>query len=253
MDTYLYMTVFPEALVASMLPPENYAAYAAVGSRKRIPGRAILFEVNRDLVGDTFDLSPLDTMEPHPDGKPKHSATISIYRVLEQLPLEALGRLFLVTRDGKHLGIEPQPYAGGPQKPFRLYQEVCPMHPTVVSKLGPEAFGKFITDVNASICVPKLLFVDLLLGEIADPDSDVPVRMLPYADIGLIRDGVEILKKSERHTIVVDRAHAHDFFYRTVGEGFFLAAGTQLLHYPFPAADELETTSHDWWRSAELS
>lgn len=253
MGTYLYMNVFPEALVASMLPPEDFAPYLAVGSLKRTPGRAVLFEIDPHLDVAYFDMSPARDIRPHPDGAPKHSVTLSIYRVLEHIPMEAFGRLFLVTRDGKVLDIQPQEYAGGEKRLFRLYQELCPMHPTVVSKLNPEAFGRFITNPATSVRVPKVLFADLLLGQIADPTSDVPIGTLPYAEIGLIRDATEILEKSDRHTLVVDRAHSHDFFYRTVGEGFFLTDGVKLLHYPFLTAEQREKTHHDWWRSAELS
>ncbi|HUT24044.1 MAG TPA: hypothetical protein VM492_06870, partial [Sumerlaeia bacterium] len=225
----------------------------SVGSRKRSPGRAILFEIDKALLGDSFDLSPVEEIRPHPDGTPKHSLTVSIYRVLERVPIRSLGRLFLVTRDGKILDIPPQPYSGGEKRALWLYKELCPVHPTVASKLQPAAFGRFITR-EAHAGVPKILFVDLLLGQIGDPSSEMPAHGLPYRHMGLIRDAVSILRESERHTLVVDGAHAHDFFYRTIGEGFFLSDGDTLLYYPFPTAKERETGKvHDWWRSAELS
>ena len=253
MDTHLYMSVFPEALVASMLPPKEFAPYLAVGSRKRNPGRAIVLEVDRTKLGDVFDLSLMDAVSAHPDGTPKHSVTLSIYRVIERIPMEAFGCLHLVTRDGKDLAEEPQAYSPTDGKSLRLYQELCPIHPTVLSKLQPAKFGEFITNPQSTVRVPKLLFVDLILGQIADPSSDIPTRTLPYTDIGIICDTVDILRKSERDTLVVDRAHSHDFFYRTIGEGFFLTDGAHLLFYPFPTPAERETSRHDWWRSAELS
>ena len=43
MEHYLYMTAFPEALVASMLPPEDFCKYLAVGTETRAHEYAILF------------------------------------------------------------------------------------------------------------------------------------------------------------------------------------------------------------------
>ena len=254
MNAHFYMTVFPEALVASMLSPEEFAPYFAVGSRKRLPGRAIFFEVDPKLSVPYFDMSRAEDIQPHPDGIPKHSITISIYRVLEHIPLDMLGRLFLVTRDGKYLDIQPRSYPAESVKSFRLYQELCPMHPSILSKLQPTEFAKSVTDPEGCLQVPKILFVDLLLGQIADPNSDVPARALPYADMGLIRDVLSILKTSNRETLVVDRAHSRDFFYRTVGEGLFLADRERVVFYPFPEAEQRESGPiHEWWRSAELS
>ncbi|NQU43119.1 hypothetical protein HQ520_07525 [bacterium] len=254
MDTYLYMTVFPESLVASMLPPSDFAPYMAVGSRKRTPGRALLFHLDRENLSGIFDLSPAKNLKPHPDGSPKHSVTLSTYRVLERIPLKAFLNLYLVTRDGQYLEIGPQAQLPPAEKHYYLYQELCPMHPMVLSELSPRNFGAFITDPDSPVGVPKILFADLLLGRIADPRSSIPVQYLPYADMGLIRDSLEILEKSERKTLVVNRTHSRDFFYRTVDEGFFLADGKDLVFFPFPTLEERERGHiHEWWRSAELS
>ena len=78
--------------------------------------------------------------------------------------------------------------------------------------------------------------------------------MLPYKYIGDLREGVEILRNSKRHTLVVDRAHRRDFRYRMVQDGFFLTDGDETLFYPFPTLEERESEPiRDWWRSTELS
>jgi hypothetical protein len=93
MGCYLYMTLFPEALVASMLPAEDFCKYLAVGTEKRAHEHAMLFQISTDLENDYFKLSEIpQRCVPHPDGSPKHSLYISIYRVIEHIPLEARKR-----------------------------------------------------------------------------------------------------------------------------------------------------------------
>lgn len=43
MKRYLYLSLLPEALIASMLPPEEFGNYLAVGTKKRTRGQAIFF------------------------------------------------------------------------------------------------------------------------------------------------------------------------------------------------------------------
>ncbi len=87
MQNYLYLSLIPESLVASMLPPEEFGAYLATGTRKRPHGRAMFFQIAPDFQSDYFDLASADRRcVPHPDGQPKHSVYLSIYRALEHIP-----------------------------------------------------------------------------------------------------------------------------------------------------------------------
>ncbi len=88
MTTYLYLSLIPEALVASMLPPEDFGLYYAIGSAKRSRGQAIFFSVDRDKIAEGD--FPLEDVEArcvaHSDGRPKASLYLAIYRVLERVP-----------------------------------------------------------------------------------------------------------------------------------------------------------------------
>ena len=44
-DTHLYLSLIPQGLIASMLGPEEFGAYYAVGSNVHSRGEAIFFEV----------------------------------------------------------------------------------------------------------------------------------------------------------------------------------------------------------------
>src|SRR6056297_98525 len=103
MKRYIYLSATPEALIASHLPPQEFGNYLAVGTKKRMRGQAIFFSV--DL--QKLEYMPEDYLDerlvPYDDGEPKRSVYLSIYRVMEQVALNALGNLYLVTSDGKVL------------------------------------------------------------------------------------------------------------------------------------------------------
>jgi len=106
MSIYFYLSLIPEALIASMLPPKEFGSYLAVGTKKRTRGQALFFTL-QEVEKTSFIIKDIDKKcVPHPDGEPKHSVYISIYRVLERTPLSAIGNLYLVTSDGRVLEME---------------------------------------------------------------------------------------------------------------------------------------------------
>ena len=91
MKKYIYLTATPEALIASMLPPEEFGAYLSTGTKKRNKGQAIFFEVDLEQIEKLIDMESLNRRcVAKPDGKPKSSVYLSVYRVLETIPLNAL-------------------------------------------------------------------------------------------------------------------------------------------------------------------
>jgi len=101
---YLYLSIFPESLIASMLPPEEFGVYFSTGTAKRSRGQALFLEIDRDFTSDYFNLDDVaQRCQPHIDGQPKRSVYLSIYRVLEHLPVSALKNLYLVSDEGKVL------------------------------------------------------------------------------------------------------------------------------------------------------
>ncbi|MFO7958611.1 MAG: hypothetical protein R6X33_16095 [Candidatus Brocadiia bacterium] len=254
MAKHIYLSMIPESLVVSMLPPEKFGAYLAVGTRKRSSGQAMFFEVDPGFRSDFFDLeAALDRCVPHPDGEPKHSVYAGIYRVLEHVPLSAVGDLWLATRDGRVLGLErgvlPEQFPGT----YHLYQEICPVHPLIASWLTPDKFCAFITDTSTPVSVPRICFVDLKLHGLADDPRNADVRDLPYANIEHLRDCLcQLDQQKGKHTKTVDRIQPQQFPYRCVRTGFYLGDQDGMLFYPFPSAEELETDYYAWWRSVNV-
>ncbi len=242
-----------EALVASHLGPEDFGHYMAVGNKKSNRGNVLFLEIKPALKHPYFKLSDIEKRcAVKPDGSPKRSKYISVYRVLEHVELPLLGKLYLTTSDGRVLGIDPQPYdASGQKNGIHLYQELCPLPPLVVSKLEPGAFAKFMTDPANSIGVPRIIFADLLL------DMDEAGRLagyLPYSEPMHIVECVKELQGDPwKSTKTVSRTPQIDAFFRTIRRGFFVGDQTGTIFYPYPELREREVHHARWWRSALAS
>lgn len=253
MKIHLYLVCYRvEALVASQLEPAAFGEYMATGTEKLTLGQTLFFEINPDLKSDYFDLARARReCVPHSDGRPKCSLYLSIYRVMEHVALADYRALYLVTRHGRVLGIEPQEYSGASEvAEVRVYQELCPVTPLIVSSLPPAGFCLFITDPKNAVNVPRILFADLR------HDYDSAGRLagyLPYTHPKHVELCIQALRQGTgKMTKTVDREHSTEFFYRLVRDGFYLGDQTGIKFYPFPTSEQLEDQHHTWWRSASM-
>lgn len=253
MKPYLYLSLMPEALIASHLSPEQYGAYLAVGASKRSRGQALFFKLT-----DAYAETQLHALGVDPAlGRPspslqRRSYYLSIYRVLEQTPLEALETLHLVTEDGRCLTLKPDTYLRPSFSRFYLYQEFCPATPRIVSLLAPDEFGAHITDPRQRVCLPAVVFADLRLDRLSlNPDSD-EVENLPYPNLDHLRDCLrELEAKPNKVAKSVIRFLQQDVLFRTLQDGFYAAAqGGGFRYFPMPPQEDLETLHAHWWRSA---
>ena len=255
MKKYLYLLTTPEALIGSMLPPEEFGNYLAVSTKKRNRGQAIFFELDPDLMDGNFPRKRWEEdCKAHDDGAPKRSLYLSIYRVLETVPLKAFKNLFLTTDDGRVLELSKAEYKGelkSEEDGLHLYQQLCPVTPRIASKFNPLEFLKVITDLSRPVSVPKLFFVELMLNDLATDPKNAPIGNLPYSNIDHLRDCLLGLKKNpEKPTKTVMRFFQSDLLYRTCKNGFFVRSKDDYLYYNFPSLEELEDKHHAWLRSA---
>ncbi len=251
--TRLYLSMIPEALVASMLPPEEFGRYLAVGSHKRSSSAAIYFEINPDFRSDFFNMEIVkERCVAHADGSPKHSLYLGIYRVLEHIPLEALGKLYLTTRDGQVLALDQSELPPSSHAAHYLYDEICPVHPLIASNLDPAAFAAFVTDPGSPLCVPKIFFAELDPSVFIGSDrtaEDLPaIHNMPER----IKECFSNLDEAGKPTKTVDRTRSLTFRWNHIKSGYFIGDGKTLLYYPFPDAETLDRHHHTWWRSATL-
>jgi hypothetical protein len=245
----LYLSLLPESLVASTLPPEEFGSYMATGTQKEPHGKAIFFQVRPEQLSGSFDLDEVDKLcVPHPDGTPKASLYVSIYRVLERVPLMALGNLWLITRHGRALELKQSSVPTAPAAKHHLYRELCPVQPMVASSQEPVGFVKFITDPSRRVSVPRICFVEFALGGLGDDPLHGSAADLPYHNIGHLRNCLAELKPN--HTKTVDRVPQREVLYRCVQGGFYVGDQQGTIYYPYPSLDQLEGKYHSWWRSA---
>jgi len=249
---YLYLSLIPESLVASMLPPEQFGAYMATGTRKQPHGQAMFFQVNRDFSSEYFDLASVeDRCVQHPDGRPKHSVYLAIYRVLEHVPLDALEGLYLVTAHGQVLEIQAAELPAPGDQKYHLYQELIPVHPLIASSLPPREFCNLITEPGRPIHVPKVCFVELDLAELGNDPVHGSTGGLPYPNLEHIRNCLtELHPAGDKQTKTVDRVGGRGLIFRCVKGGFFVGDWQRVLYYPYPSRQELESRYYAWWRCA---
>jgi hypothetical protein len=254
MDKHLYLSLMPEALIASNLTPEEFGAYYAVGAERKTQGQAAFFEIDPTFRDPFF---PIDEAfarcVPHKDGAPKRSVYAAVYRVVEHVPLSALGRLYLTTKDGRTLGIERAASVPEEETGLHLYHELAPLSPLVVSALGPKGFHSFFMgDGKKNLSVPAFSWVELKLGALAiDPDRG-EVNDLPYENIDHLRSCLIQLRTKNVETKIVDRLHPSTFSYRTIKNGVFYGTVKGLAMYPLPSVERLKDEHYQWWRSANM-
>lgn len=254
MTTHLYLSMIPEALIVSMLTPEQFGVYYAVGAQKKARGQAIFCEVDPGFRHDFFRIEEgIQRCVPGEDGTPKRSIYVSVYRVLEHVSLEAVQKLYLVTQDGRVLGLDSTDVLPEESIGAHLYHEISPVHTRVVSTLPPQAFFDLIVRAPVGLfSLPAVCFVELRLGELAADPEFGAVRDLPYSGIDHLRQCLVDLRTKTVHSKMVDRTPSAAFPYRTIRNGLFLGKRDEerLLYFPLPSQEELRADHYRWWRSA---
>ena len=254
MAIHLYLSLVPEALIASMLDPEEFGAYYAVGTLKKARGQAMFVEIDPEFRNSFFKIAEaVKRCVPHPDGEPKRSVYVSVYRVAEHLPVSALGSLYLTTSDGRVAELKKSacPENGG--EGLHLYQELCPTRPLVASTKGPADFFHYMTGASEVLfSLPAMYFADLKLADLATDPEFGDGGELPYSNLDHLRQCLMGIRDNNAATKIVDRNHSIVFPYRIVKTGFYFGQGGELVYYPMPSKEELLQKYYAWWRSAQM-
>ena len=253
MQTYLYLSLSPEALVASNLPPKEFGAYFATGAMRRNYSQAIFFEIDKNFKSDYFPMDKIDELcQPHADGSPHKSVYLSVYRVLEHVPMSAIGKLYVVTNDGKTLELSPSAFVPDKKVHPYMYQLLAPARTRVVSILNQAAYISEITSPTNLIRFDKIAFCDMKIGELENDIYNGDMSCLPYNNQYHLRDClIQVSQKGSKNNKVLARNVA-DIPYRMVRSGFYIGCGNEMLFYAMPSLKELEEEHYDWWKSASL-
>jgi hypothetical protein len=254
MTIHLYFSLTPEALIASMLAPEQFGQYYATGHQYKSKGQAIFFEVDPKFRDAYFDIdAALKLCVAHPDGRPKNSTYVSIYRVLEHLPVSALGALHLSTAYGHTLTLKRSPGLPPVEKGLHLYQDFAPANSLVTSALDPARYYASVTQAPAKfIRFPGLAFVELGLGALAADPLRGSASDLPYDYIHHLREALLQIRPGDKPNKLVHRVHSSEFPYRMVQGGFYVGNGPDLAFYAMPSHATLRGEHSGWWHSANV-
>ncbi len=254
-DKHLYLSLIPQALIASMLEPKDFGSYYAVGTQVHVQGESIFFEVDPEFRSPDFPFHLADERcMPKANGQPKNSVYLGIYHVLSRIPISALGNLYLVTNDGKTLTLTRGEYQPRVEPKLHLYQEFCPINPMVASRLEPRDFATSITDSTHPVHVPRIVFSELRLGDLAHDPKNGSVDDIPYSNITHLRDILQELQvREDKASKLVLKQVKEGVLYRMVEGGFYVGDQDDFAFYPYPSLADLEDQYRSWWRSAQLS
>ncbi|MBI9103363.1 MAG: hypothetical protein JEY99_13175 [Spirochaetales bacterium] len=254
-----YLMVFPtESLIASGLEPEQFGSYMAIGSRKGSEEQVIFAELEGESesaadAGEGFDWAyAKEKCVPHPNGDPKHSVYLAVYRVLERIPQSSIKTLYMVTKDGRTLKLEQSEYREPKSSNgIFVYQQFCPLNPVIVSVLPPREFGKQITAKKEKISVPHMLFGDLKPINFDDPDHSGNLGGLYDNQLAHFLDCVSSVKsRTEKMNKTYNRSHLESFTYNSINQGLYFCRGEEILYFAMPSENELKQIDYDWGRSA---
>jgi hypothetical protein len=252
--THLYFSLIPEALIASQLDPAEFGQYYATGYGYKSKGQALFFEVDPDFRHPFLEIDEaLAKCRIHDDGTPKNSVYVATYRVLEHIPVSALGSLHVTTAYGATLELTRSAALPAVEPGLHLYKELAPVSSLVASSEDPRAFYESITVAPTKfVRFPGLFFVELELGPLAlDPDAPAG-RDLPYDNLHHLREALAEVTRPGKVSKLVERVQSPEFAYRMVkvGSGFYYGNGADLACYPMPPHEELRERHPLWWRSA---
>lgn len=253
MATRFYLSIFPmEALIASELEPLDFGSYMATGTKNGSFEKLIFIEIEPGF-GDSFDWDyAAERCVPHENGEPKHSVWMSVYRSLEHVPRERMKSLFLATNDGRTLEIEPQDYKPESiERPFWVYQELCPVRPLVVSTYDPPTFSKHMTHETIKVAVPRIAFADLKVVDFDNMEHSGNLGATYDRNIDHLKDCIlSVTSDNPKKVKNVERSNTESFGYQIINRGIYVGEAEDLVFYPMPSHDEIRMHHYDWGRSA---
>lgn len=258
---HLYAIMYPNfALVASQLEPADFGRYYSVGSARYYSGKMLFIEIDINYRHDYFPIDEyLNQTVAHPDGSPKMTKFISSYRVLEHLSMESLGSLYAATVNGDVLRIDPKPYSPAPSNSrILIIQELNPIQLLVASTYDHAALGKYMTQPGNPRGCPKLFFtqidvdVDRFLKDWSqNPFLAAPIPGIHPQKLAQVLESLKAEPQPRTKSIGIQSIFDR-ITYSRICNGFFVAAGDELKHYPMPTQEELQRDHYAWWKHSDI-
>lgn len=251
---HYYLTLFPtEALIASMLEPALFGSYMATGSNRGSHERLIFAEIEGDFPSDfDWEYARARTV-PHEDGTSKSSVYLGVYRILERVPFDKLGTLYLTTSGGETLALEKSVFPNTfPKTPYYLYQDLCPVQPLVITAMPPDEYGTYMVSCDCKIKLPAICYCDLKVIDPEDPVDTGNLGPIYSRNTAHLEDCIEAVTTHGKLSKTLARTFSAKFTYQIVKSGFAFVQPDIRVWYPMPAFDDLIAKNYDWARSAML-
>ncbi len=253
MDTKFYLSIFPmEALIASQLDPIKFGSYMATGRKNGSFEKIMFIEVEGGF-GNKFDWKHAEERcVPHENGDPKHSVWVSVYRTLEHVPLDKMKSLYLATNDGRTLEIRRSSYdEQQPDRPYWVYQELCPVRPLVVSTYDPVTFSEYMTHKDVKVSVPTIAFADLKVINFDNLKDTGQMGATYDTNLEHLKQCIQtVTANSVKKVKNVERSRTESFGYQIINHGVYVGSGRDVVMYKMPSIDEIRMGHYDWGRSA---
>jgi hypothetical protein len=161
--------------------------------------------------------------------------------------------MFLTTRDGRTLPLQKREYREFDREEYYVYQELCPIHPVIVSVLDPVAFGNYMTNTDTKIGIPRLVYADLKKIDFDNIDQTGNIGNLYDKKIEHLKSCIaSVAVEKDKMNKTLDRTHVESFTFQIIRNGIYVNDGQEICMYRMPAVDEIKRIDYDWGRSALL-
>jgi hypothetical protein len=255
---HLYMVLHPNhSMIASQLDPERFAKHYVQGSTRYVEGKLIFAEIDPSFRHPYFEIDEaFRQLTPHDDGRPKATKFIRSYRVLENVDLAAIGKLYVCNPVGDIVELESHnddPRMRGDE--MRIIVEINPIRMMVLTKFNFVEYARFITDPRQPKGAPAMFYGQLEFNPddfLREYDENPLIRcFVPGIHPARLRASVLEVRNTPGKNVKgisldspIDRVS-----YKLLRHGFMFASQTGHKFYPLLPLEEVEHRFYKFWKN----
>jgi len=252
---YLYFVLFPNALIASALKPDDFGHYMTGNKDRHATGQQkIFFELDFEVVKNDGKFNFVGIEEVFEKEPGKKSEYIATFNVLSNLNIFSFLSMYLATKNGQVLELKEGQFLDKQEdNELYLYQQLAPDVSLIASRLRFISHLESFTNKKIKrFGFPKMILTELVLNGLGKDPLNADIKSLPYSAPDNLRACLQDLKNSpaDVKTKGID-GKVGDIHWRTINNGFIVGSGDGYIYYPFPSIIQLEVEFYSWWRHAK--
>ncbi len=257
-ENRLYLVLHPNhSLIASQMPPDQFAKHYVQGSTRYFEGKLIFAEVDPDFRHPYFDIDgAYAQLVPHEDGRLKATKFIMSYRVLEHMDFDRIGKLFLCNSLGDIVELQSAQYdpkARGDD--MRIILEINPIKMMVLTRFNFTDYAKYITDPKQTKGAPAMFYTQLEFNAedfMTEFDENPFIKcFVPGIHPARLRSSILEVRNTPGKNVKgltldcpIDRIS-----YKMLRHGFMFASQTKCRYYPLLPLEEVERSYYKFWKN----